>query len=297
MPSGCDSTKLYVYRPEGPPLAAGQPQVNTITVNADASYHLTGLKLTGISEGASFGDDAQMASNFPLVRLLQSGTVQYARTHHWSTSGVMTGSTPVSTEFTLPGNVFHWTGNQSYSLQAVSNGNASVSVPFCAPTWVKFGQSAQPQTGEFDHPFSIVNSCHLCGGIAPVVAIDASTQPSQLGGAITLNTPMSIVSVGGPSSIGVGLPAPPVQCPQSCPSGQTWSATGNKCVSICPSGEAWNSAMGHCEAPPSCPVGSTTACPSGYYCSEPGGPPAADCRCLQCTRCSGNQRQCQSSGN
>ena len=136
MPSGCDNTQLYVYQPVGPPLAQGQPTISSVTANRDGSYHFAGTGLNGISEGASFGDDAQMATNYPLVRLTDSvGHVTYARTYNWSSSGVMTGSTPESTEFTLPATILQ-APSQHYSLQVVANGNPSQSISFTAGTCV-----------------------------------------------------------------------------------------------------------------------------------------------------------------
>jgi hypothetical protein len=126
MPSGCDTTQLYVYQPSGPPLQQGQPKIASVTKNTDGSWHLTGTGLNGISEGAAYGDDAQMASNYPLVRLTTpNGTVRYARTYNWSSTGVDPG-TAGSTEFALPSGIAVGT----YSLQVVANGNASVAVPF-----------------------------------------------------------------------------------------------------------------------------------------------------------------------
>ena len=122
------SWQLEVYRPDGAPLAAGQPLVNAITKNADGSYHLSGLRLNGISQGAAFGDDAQMDSNYPLVRMtnLTSGAVYYARTYNWSSTSVMTSNRIVTTEFTLPAGL----PEANYSLVAVANGNASAPVAF-----------------------------------------------------------------------------------------------------------------------------------------------------------------------
>ena len=128
MPSGCDNTQLYVYQPSGPPLAQGRPSVSGISFISGNSFQLTGLGLTGISEGASFGDDAQMASNYPLVRLTDSGGhVQYARTYNWSSTGVQV-SGPESTDFSVSQQALAAT--QPYSLQVGVNGNWSVSVPF-----------------------------------------------------------------------------------------------------------------------------------------------------------------------
>jgi hypothetical protein len=114
--------QLYIYQPDGSPLAAGKPTIAGITGNPDGSFHLTGTLLNGISEGAAYGDDAQMDSNYPLVRLRNSsGTVYYARTYNWSSSSVMASNRVVSTEFVISTNV----PAGVYSLVAVANGISS----------------------------------------------------------------------------------------------------------------------------------------------------------------------------
>src|SRR5205085_10169171 len=97
------------YQPDGTPLPAGKPTISSISANPDGSYHLTGTGLNGISVGATYGDDAQMNTNFPLVRLTDSGgNVSYGRTFNWSSTGVQTGSALVSTDFTLPSGVLYF---------------------------------------------------------------------------------------------------------------------------------------------------------------------------------------------
>src|SRR5262249_50661730 len=88
---------------------------------------LTGTQLNGISEGASFGDDAEMSTNFPIVQLTNDATGQafYARTFNW-TPGVATGSTPVTTQFTLPDGL----PQAIYSLRVVASGTARAPLPF-----------------------------------------------------------------------------------------------------------------------------------------------------------------------
>ncbi|HXI83446.1 MAG TPA: kelch repeat-containing protein [Verrucomicrobiae bacterium] len=131
------SSRLYVYRPDGSPLAAGKPAISRITPNADGSYHLTGTLLNGISEGAAYGDDWQMNSNYPIIRLTDAaGNVRYARTYNWSSTGVMTGTTPETTEFRLP------TGLAAgiYSLVVVANGISSDPVSFYTPDALQIKQ-------------------------------------------------------------------------------------------------------------------------------------------------------------
>jgi hypothetical protein len=133
--SGCNgyggaNPQLYVYTPSGAPLSQGQPQIQSISAISGSyktkCYQLTGTGLNGISEGASYGDDEQMATDFPLVRLTGlNGTVQYARTYNWSRTG-LTPHAPGTTDFALPAGITAGT----YQLQVVANGNASVPVSF-----------------------------------------------------------------------------------------------------------------------------------------------------------------------
>ena len=125
---GQNSGSMYVYQPGGAALVAGQPAITSTTANADGSYLLTGTGLNGISEGAIYGDDEQMAGNYPLVRMtnIVSGNVYYARTYNWTPGNVITGTKIMTTEFALPPNLPPGT----YSLVVVAVGNASAPVSF-----------------------------------------------------------------------------------------------------------------------------------------------------------------------
>ncbi len=119
--------RLYTYRPNGGPLASGKPKITNVAHNADGSYQISGMLLMGISEGAEYGDDAQMASNYPIVRFTApNGNVYFGQTTHWNTTGVMKGGAIQSARFTAP------TGLPagSYSLQVITNGIASDPIPF-----------------------------------------------------------------------------------------------------------------------------------------------------------------------
>jgi hypothetical protein len=124
------ASSVYIYRPDGAPLPLGKPAIHSVSRNPDGSYHLTGTGLNGISQGASYGDDYQMNTNYPLVRLESGPTVRYARTFNWSSTSLRTGDAVLSTEFTLPANL----PPGSYNLVAVGNGFASDPVPFCTET-------------------------------------------------------------------------------------------------------------------------------------------------------------------
>jgi subtilisin-like proprotein convertase family protein len=135
------STDLYVYNPGAAPLAAGKPVVSSVTPTGSSTFHLTGTGLNGIGEGAAYGDDLQMDSNYPLVRLVNGTNVYYCRTYNWSSTGVQTGSQTVTTEFSLPAGLPLGT----YSLYAVANGIASDPVsfsPFAGVAFVGTGANA-----------------------------------------------------------------------------------------------------------------------------------------------------------
>ncbi|HUJ08579.1 MAG TPA: kelch repeat-containing protein [Verrucomicrobiae bacterium] len=121
------SSQLYLYQPSGFPLPEGKPTIVSLNSNGDGSYHLTGTLFNGISEGAAYGDDAQMNSNYPIVRMVDAnGNVYYARTFNWSSTGVMTGNTLVSTELTLPNGL----ASGAYALSVIANGNSSEPITF-----------------------------------------------------------------------------------------------------------------------------------------------------------------------
>jgi hypothetical protein len=184
---------LYIYQPDPPTLASGKPAITSISVNLDGSYNLIGTGLNGISQGAAYGDDAQMDSNYPLVALTDSsGDVYYGSTFNWSSTGVQTGANLVSTDFTVPviGGV--------YSLAVIANGIASDPVTFYGPIWVDFNYSGPFQFGSFAFPYST-----MLAGVNSVA--DGGTiylKPGQTSETITISKAMTIDAVGGSATIG-----------------------------------------------------------------------------------------------
>ncbi len=108
LPSGqvliTDSTgQPYLYTPTGGPDPSWRPTITGLSKNPDGSYTLAGTQLNGLSEGAAYGDDAQMATNYPIVELRdQAGNVSYAPTTSWTSAWVATGSSSESVQFSLP---------------------------------------------------------------------------------------------------------------------------------------------------------------------------------------------------
>jgi hypothetical protein len=104
------SSDVEIYTPSGTYNFVWQPTISTypsnITVGA-SWYPITGTQLNGLSQGAMYGDDAQSATNYPLVRITNNSTghVFYAFTHNHSTMGVATGGVNESTLFDPPSNL------------------------------------------------------------------------------------------------------------------------------------------------------------------------------------------------
>ena len=94
-----------IYTSGGSPKAAWAPTIKSAprAVSPGGSYTLSGTRLNGLSQGAAYGDDAQAATNYPLVRITNraTGHVFYSRTHDHSSMGVAS-SGEVSTLFDVP---------------------------------------------------------------------------------------------------------------------------------------------------------------------------------------------------
>jgi hypothetical protein len=191
--------QLYVYTPNPVnEVTVGQPAIGHISLNLDGSYHLVGTGLNGISEGAAFGDDAQMDSNYPLVRLTDaSGDVYYGQTYNWSSTGVMTGSAQVTTEFTVSASA-----GAAYSLVVVANGIASDAVTFYGPIWVDFNYTGIFQFGDFTFPYTNLATAVSAVPSGGTIALNGSVQPSTSSETLTISTPMTITAYSGPSTIG-----------------------------------------------------------------------------------------------
>ena len=102
------SQDIRVYQPDGTPDPLWAPEITSCpsSVQPGRTYTLKGRQLNGLSQANSYGDDATMATNFPLVRIrnLATNHVYYCRTHGHSTMAVATGNVIHSTEFDVPGN-------------------------------------------------------------------------------------------------------------------------------------------------------------------------------------------------
>jgi hypothetical protein len=149
-----------------------------------------------------YGDDQQQDSNYPRVKFTSGGNVYYGRTYNWSSTSVATGGKVVTTEVALPPAVFDFPN--SYTLQVVANGNASAPVSFYGPVWVDVNNyNSFFEFGYFQFPYGTLPQGVSAVASGGTVAFDASTQPSTATVSVpyTISTPMTIISVYGPTTI------------------------------------------------------------------------------------------------
>jgi hypothetical protein len=119
------SNQMFVYTAGGTPKASWRPSISSVssaTLAPGSTYSLSGKQLAGLDPGATYGDDVQDNTNYPLVRITNNATgkVTYARTFGWTSVSVKPG-TRSSTKFALPRS----TPAGKSTLVVVANGIAS----------------------------------------------------------------------------------------------------------------------------------------------------------------------------
>ncbi len=144
-----ETTTMELYTPSFNGItipASWQPTLTGVASNGGGVYTLTGTQFNGISEGASYGDDNTMASNYPIVQFTDSsGNIYYGRTSNWSSVGVATGSAPVTTQVTLPSG--HTVITDFASMEVIANGIASPSYAIATPTVTSLSTSQGKTAG------------------------------------------------------------------------------------------------------------------------------------------------------
>lgn len=119
-----DDAVMEVYTATGQAPAGELPSISSVpsSLSAGSTYTLSGTQLSGLSQGAEYGDDAQSNTNFPLVRLTnaKNGDVVYAPTSGETALSIAPGLAS-STQFTVPAG----TQSGTYELAVVADGLAS----------------------------------------------------------------------------------------------------------------------------------------------------------------------------
>ena len=103
---GTDDVEIYTPHVTADKSIA--PAISSVptTLTHGNTYTITGVRFNGFSQANAYGDDAQSATNYPLVRIrnMATGHVFYARTHDHSFMGVASQAT-VSTMFDVPASI------------------------------------------------------------------------------------------------------------------------------------------------------------------------------------------------
>jgi hypothetical protein len=132
---GSKTMSVYTADPVAcPPDPGSAPTITNspaiIVRGNNKTYQVSGTQFNGKSQGASYGNDAQSATNYPLVQLYNpiTGDLFYCRTHDHNSMGVpsmgvATGNLIVTTNFECPN------GDVGLNLlYVVANGIASQGV-------------------------------------------------------------------------------------------------------------------------------------------------------------------------
>jgi len=109
----------------GTPSPAWKPVITAFTPVMIIGHHykISGKQINGLSQACCYGDDAQMATNYPLARFTNNatGTVSYFRTFDFSTLAVATGPAVHRTLVEIPSSTIPG----GYKIQIIANGIAS----------------------------------------------------------------------------------------------------------------------------------------------------------------------------
>jgi hypothetical protein len=174
LPSGrvlltTGSDQLWLYN-ESQNSDEPAPAINSITSNGNGVYTLSGENLNGPSEGACYGDDAEMSTNYPIIELTtySNSNFYFARTFNWSSTGVDTGRETVN--FTLPAGI----PNGHYALNVIADGIGSFDVDFRVGTGGgSVSEATSPTTAT-----SAADNTVTPSAFSPNVAVAAAQLPA-----------------------------------------------------------------------------------------------------------------------
>jgi Abnormal spindle-like microcephaly-assoc'd, ASPM-SPD-2-Hydin len=139
------SGRVEIYTPAAGVVSGVAPTISSVssTINSPSNNNpLSGTQLNGLSENNAYGDDYQGATNYPLVRLVQTAApnnVDYATTHDETTHSIAPG-TSASTQFDVPAGLAAGT----YTLYLIANGIESSPVTVSVVAGPDFSLSANP---------------------------------------------------------------------------------------------------------------------------------------------------------
>jgi hypothetical protein len=120
---------VEIYTPAGRPQGAWLPIISQAPtkISRGSSYDASGTLFMGLSQGAAYGDDAQMATNYPIIAITnkKTGDVCFAFSFYWYSYTNDWVDSTTSTQFAVPAGCE--TG--ASSMELIANGIASAPWP------------------------------------------------------------------------------------------------------------------------------------------------------------------------
>ena len=178
---GTNNIEIYTPSSTAPGNSSWMPTIISFppSVTPGTTVSLSGTQLNGLSQANAYGDDAQSATNYPLVRVTNTGSghVLYWKTHNHSTMAVATGAATVSTSVDIPSGAELGPS----TLVVVANGIPSQPVNFNVSAATSLTNSG-PTSDEYSDPVAV--SATLTSGGSPVAN---KTITFTLNGAQTCN--------------------------------------------------------------------------------------------------------------
>ena len=179
------------YTPSGSPVADWAPVISADTVPANvapgATYQLTGLRLSGVSQGAMYGDDVQGATNYPIVTITNDATghVFFAKTTGFL-PGVSANATR-TTNFTVPAGIETGAGTIVVTANGISSAPVALTVGKATLVATTTSLSASPTTAAAGTPVSLTALVKpATGSTTPTGSVSFANGSTTLGTA-TLN--------------------------------------------------------------------------------------------------------------
>jgi hypothetical protein len=180
-----------IYTPAGAPSDSWRPSITSVSGPVSKAYTLTATQLNGLTNGGSFGDDMNMATDYPIVSLHDStGHVYYATTFNFDQMAPRPGASG-SCNFILAPE----TPNGLYTVHLSASGIESLNVyPILVAgehvTQLAGSTSQDPGTAAW----TVSLSAPAAG--AGVVVNLASSNPSVATVPATVTVPRGATSVG-----------------------------------------------------------------------------------------------------
>jgi Kelch motif/Bacterial Ig-like domain (group 2) len=243
--------QYFVYAPGSAPVASGKPTLDTIIRNNCDTFTATGTLFNGISEGAAYGDDWQMSTNYPIFRLTSGTNVYYATSYNWNRIGaVATGAALDTAIFVIPSGL----PTGTYSVQVIANGipsssytlNTSLAVSPSTTTLCSGYTQAYTDAsngGTWSSSSAAVGTIDPATGIFTAIGPGTATITYTVGtctGTATVNVSAAPSAISGSSNICTGQV---ILFGDTSPSG-SWSSSASGVASVDGSGNVTGSTVG-----------------------------------------------------